>query len=123
MIHVSMIYKITFSRNGRFIFVYKFFRSTEIYFMFSSSFPMNNNRWNVVRFKVEFRVIEFWTSEIEEICGNYPEGFEKLDISSDPNYVFVNDPNFAAHLWDEDSDLVLFGMIVKPNDFADVVHK
>ena len=24
-------------------------------------------------------------SLVEQICGNYPEGFKKLDISSDPN--------------------------------------
>ena len=46
-------------------------------------------------------------SEIEEICGNYPEGFEKLDITSDPNYVFVNDPNYSAkQLFDAEGNKV-----------------
>ena len=34
--------------------------------------------------------------EISNICGNQPEGFVKIDISSDPNFVFENDLNYAA---------------------------
>ena len=30
-------------------------------------------------------------SVIENICGIQPEGFVKIDISSDPNFVFKND--------------------------------
>ncbi len=29
-------------------------------------------------------------STVEELCGVYPEDFEKLDISSNPNFVFTN---------------------------------
>jgi ABC-type antimicrobial peptide transport system permease subunit len=33
---------------------------------------------------------------IANICGVQPEGFEKTDISSDPNFVFKSDANYAA---------------------------
>jgi len=35
-------------------------------------------------------------SIVEELCGVYPEDFEKLDISSNPDFVFTNDPNYSA---------------------------
>jgi hypothetical protein len=35
-------------------------------------------------------------TSIENICGNQPDGFVKLDISSDPNFVFVNDPSYST---------------------------
>ena len=35
-------------------------------------------------------------SLVEQICGSYPKGFQKLDISSNPNYVFVNDPDYST---------------------------
>ena len=53
-------------------------------------------------------------SEIEEICGNYPEGFEKLDISSDPNYVFVNDPNYSTkQLFDAEGNKVFVNSFIE----------
>ena len=53
-------------------------------------------------------------SEIEEICGKYPEGFEKLDISSDPNYVFVNDPNYSAkQLFDAEGNKVFVNSFIE----------
>ena len=35
-------------------------------------------------------------SMVSQICGEYPVGFEKLDIASDPNFVFVPDPNYQS---------------------------
>ena len=35
-------------------------------------------------------------SIVEELCGVYPEDFEKLDISSNPDFVFTNDLNYSA---------------------------
>ena len=35
-------------------------------------------------------------STVEELCGVYPEDFEKLDISSNPDFVFTNDPNYST---------------------------
>ena len=46
-------------------------------------------------------------STVEELCGVYPEDFEKLDISSNPNFVFTNDPNYPAkQLFDADSNKI-----------------
>ena len=53
-------------------------------------------------------------SLIEQICGNYPEGFKKLDISSDPNYVFVNDPSYSARqLFDIDGNKVFVNSFIE----------
>ena len=44
---------------------------------------------------------------IANICGVQPEGFEKIDISSDPNFVFKNDANYAAtQLFDGEGNTV-----------------
>ena len=46
-------------------------------------------------------------SEILSLCGTQPEGFVKVDISSDPNFVFNNDPNYAAkQLFDGEGNTV-----------------
>ena len=43
----------------------------------------------------------YLTVQLEDICGDYPEDFERVDISNNSNYVFVNDPNFTStKLWD-----------------------
>ena len=53
-------------------------------------------------------------SVIEEICGNYPEGFEKLDISSDPNYVFVSDPGYSTRqLFDSEGNKVFVNSFIE----------
>ena len=33
---------------------------------------------------------------VEQFCGLKPVNFEPVDIASDPNFVFENDPNFPA---------------------------
>lgn len=44
-------------------------------------------------------------STIEELCGNYPEDFLSLDISSNPNFIFENDPSYeAVTLYDIDEN-------------------
>ena len=35
-------------------------------------------------------------SVVESFCGEYPDGFVKTDIASDPNYVFVNDSDYGS---------------------------
>ena len=35
-------------------------------------------------------------SKITNICGDYPEGFQKKDFESNPNYSFANDPNYEG---------------------------
>ena len=54
---------------------------------------------------------------VENLCGQYPENFNKLDIASDPNFVFQNDPNFnTKQLFD------LEGRTVFVNSFIECEH-
>ena len=44
---------------------------------------------------------------IQAFCGEYPSDFEDKDISSDPNFVFQNDPAYeAVKLYDIDGNSV-----------------
>ena len=64
-----------------------------------------------------FQEEEFIEASVENICGEYPPDFIKEDISSNPNYVFVNDPSFVStKLWDE------FGNTVFVNSFIECEH-
>ena len=50
----------------------------------------------------------FSNEVIVEFCGVYPSDFENKDISSDPNFVFQNDPSYeAVKLFDIDGNSVL----------------
>lgn len=35
-------------------------------------------------------------STVEVLCGAYPENFSSADISSNPNFVFENDPKYES---------------------------
>ena len=53
-------------------------------------------------------------SLVEQICGNYPKGFQKLDISSNPNYVFVNDPDYSTRqLFDSEGNKVFVNSFIE----------
>ena len=42
---------------------------------------------------------------VEVLCGNYPENFSSVDISSNPNFVFENDPKYEpVTLFDVDEN-------------------
>lgn len=54
---------------------------------------------------------------VEDICGQYPEGFVKEDIASDPNFVFKNDPGYSGvNVYDE------AGNSVTVNSFQECEH-
>lgn len=56
-------------------------------------------------------------STIEELCGNYPEDFLSVDISSNPNFIFENDPSYeAVTLYDIDEN------VVTVNSFLECEH-
>lgn len=41
-------------------------------------------------------------STIVNLCGTYPTGYEFIEIGSDPNFVFQNDPGYSpVTLWNE----------------------
>lgn len=51
------------------------------------------------------------------ICGEYPSDFVKIDIGSDPNFVFVNDPKFEiTNVYDLD------GNVASVNSFLECEH-
>ena len=51
---------------------------------------------------------------IENACGEYPINFTKPDISSNPNYVFVNDSAYENRvLWDELSNSVIVNSFIE----------
>lgn len=53
-------------------------------------------------------------TSIVNICGNQPDGFVKLDIASNPNFVFDNDPNFSVkQLFDEDGNTIFVNSYVE----------
>ena len=33
-------------------------------------------------------------SDVIRICGQYPENFEKQEIASNPDFIFVNDQSY-----------------------------
>tara|TARA_B100001250_G_scaffold169750_1_gene146191 strand:+ start:22570 stop:22884 length:315 start_codon:yes stop_codon:yes gene_type:complete len=52
-----------------------------------------------------------------EICGSYPEGFQKEEIASNPNYVFKNDSNyFGVKVWDSEGNSIFV------NSFLECEH-
>ena len=62
-------------------------------------------------------ILQLSKNEIIDICGIYPQDFEKIEIQSDENFTFVNDPNYAAvQLFDVDSNTVFV------NSFRECEH-
>jgi len=53
-------------------------------------------------------------SEVVELCGEIPSDFEKVDFSSNPNFVFENDPTFTAkQLFDEEGNTIFVNSFVE----------
>jgi len=62
-------------------------------------------------------MLQLSKNEIIDICGMYPQDFEKIEIQSDANFAFVNDPNYAAvQLFDVESNTVFV------NSFRECEH-
>ena len=56
---------------------------------------------------------------IESLCGAYPDSFEKLDIASNPNYVFLNDKNFnTRQLFDAEGSTVFVNSFIEIRSLA-----
>lgn len=56
-------------------------------------------------------------SDVINLCGEYPENFEKVDISNNPNFVFIADDNFnSVLLYDSVGNSVLV------NSFLECEH-
>lgn len=53
-------------------------------------------------------------SNLLELCGEEPEGFIKLDYSSNPDFVFENDNDFTARqLYDSDGNTVFVNSYIE----------
>ena len=51
---------------------------------------------------------------IENICGPTPINFEKIDIASNPDYIFENDPNYnTRQLFDKDGSTVFVNSFIE----------
>tara|TARA_B100000131_G_C18125449_1_gene614509 strand:+ start:2457 stop:2774 length:318 start_codon:yes stop_codon:yes gene_type:complete len=56
-------------------------------------------------------------SKVTDICGDYPNGFVKIDVGNNPNYVFINDPLFpGVKVWDVENNSVFV------NSFEECEH-
>lgn len=56
-------------------------------------------------------------ASLTELCGNVPEDFKNLEVSSNPNYIFEVDPNFdPVILYNAD------GTPIQVNSFAECEH-
>ena len=48
------------------------------------------------------------------LCGDYPENHITPEIGNDPNYIFLNDPNYEqVRLFDEDGNTVLVNSFIE----------
>lgn len=56
-------------------------------------------------------------SSVIRLCGEYPENFQKLEILSDPNFVFKPDQNYQTRkVWDIEGNYVFV------NSFQECEH-
>jgi len=61
--------------------------------------------------------MEITDSDIEITCGTKPTGVNYTDPGNDPNFVFVNDPNFEAiTLFDPE------GNVINVNSWLECAH-
>lgn len=51
---------------------------------------------------------------VQTICGEYPDDFKKVEIISDENFVFKNDPTYnTVQLFDQDENTVYVNSFVE----------
>lgn len=52
--------------------------------------------------------------KVIKICGDYPTDFIKLDIESNPNFIFINDPNYGpVRVWDADANFIFVNSFIE----------
>ncbi len=52
--------------------------------------------------------------KVVNLCGEYPENFQKIDIKNDPNFTFVADPSYeAVKLTDIDGNNVIVNSFIE----------
>lgn len=51
---------------------------------------------------------------VKIICGEYPDNFKKVEIKSDENFVFENDPSYiTVQLFDRDENTVYVNSFIE----------
>ncbi len=52
--------------------------------------------------------------KVVNLCGEYPKGFEKIDIKNDPNFTFLPDPSYGkVKLTDIDGNNVIVNSFIE----------
>ncbi len=58
-------------------------------------------------------------SKVVELCGEIPQNFEKIDISSNPDFVFENDSSYPARqLFDEEGNTVFVNSFIECDHYV-----
>ena len=58
-------------------------------------------------------------SKVVELCGEIPQNFEKIDFSSNPNFVFENDTSYPARqLFDEEGNTVFVNSFIECDHYV-----
>ena len=58
-------------------------------------------------------------SKVVELCGEIPQNFEKIDFSSNPDFVFENDASYPARqLFDEEGNTVFVNSFIECDHYV-----
>jgi hypothetical protein len=58
-------------------------------------------------------------SKVVELCGDVPQNFKKIDFSSNPNFVFENDPTYQARqLFDVEGNTVFVNSFIECENYV-----
>jgi hypothetical protein len=60
------------------------------------------------------------SDNLQDICGEKPEGFIDFEILTDPNFIFEKDPNYSVvQLWDKDNNSVFVNSYIECKHYFD----
>ena len=58
-------------------------------------------------------------NKVIEICGSFPENFNKVVFENNPNFVFENDPNYPSRLvWDSEGNSVTVNSFIECENYV-----
>ena len=58
-------------------------------------------------------------SKVVELCGEIPQNFEKIDISSNPDFVFENDSSYPARqLFDVEGNTIFVNSFIECDHYV-----
>ena len=57
---------------------------------------------------------------VQALCGLEPINFKDIDVASDPNFIFQNDPNFSpTNLYDAENNTVIVNSYLECKHYVD----